>query len=254
MRGLLSACLAFPLVAQTVTQPPSISAVALYQAAAQNGIAYIPPVSGQAIINEKSSLNWKNVVLGGASNATIGTAVAGMSKVITLSNPVIIGLTVAYVAYVTWVAPLLSKAAPNPNDIPPVLQIGSSMSSGSENSIYASSVGGVPASTMVKMAKKGTRLAPISTFINGMLVTYQVQGIQVMKNAAGGKIKQFIIVDVLVGTPLSPAAVLKTELKDGLEYEAGRGEFNTNALNGMIASIEARKVGVEPIWMESSKF
>lgn len=205
MKLLIGLILTLTLSAQTL----SISGGAVYQTALSNGIQYISPSSGQAILNQKAGLNWKNIILEAAGIGSIAAVTSGLSGLVAISKPVLAGLAVGHVVYDQFGQPLLQTAAPNPGAISPVLQVNSTLSptltSCIENSIFASAVEG----QAVKKMKKGMLLRNYNNSVGGLSVTFAPQGVQVLKNAAGSTIKQFIVVDVLVCIPTPVASVLR---------------------------------------------
>lgn len=187
----LFTCLALLLCLAFVheVRAQSIAGGLIYQAAAEGGVDYVNPTSGQAIINQKAALNWKNILGSALSDGSIGVLTAGLANVFPLSKAVEVALAAGHTYYDHSIAPILAGAAPNPNDIPPVLQMAASMSPGptacAENSIYAT--------------RAPKTYGPV--MINGLSVTYAAQGVQVVKHIDGSKLKQFQVVDVLVCLP-----------------------------------------------------
>lgn len=234
------------------TPAPTISAVQIYQSAQASGVNYVPPQAGQVIVTEKAALNLKNIILTGLGQATISTAIGGITKFITIRPEITAVLVIGYVAYEAWIMPNLKNAAPNPNIISPILTMTSTMGIGSENSIIASSIRGVPAAIFAKMSRakrKNNVVMPdsISLQLNGMLVTLTPQGDAFTQDTIGSNKKdKVIIVDVLVG-PLPGSAVLKTDLEMGSAVEHGFSEIDSRSLNGMIAANLARADGVEMV-------
>lgn len=166
----------------------SIPAGLIYQAGAAAGIDYINPLSGQAIINQKSALNWHKIAGQVLGDAPLGVLIGGLAKVIPVSAPIEIALGGFHAYYDQSIAPLVAQGAPNPNDIPPVLQMTASMS--------PSAAGCAEASIYAAKAPPTVALT-----INGLSVSYAYQGVAVLKHIDGSRLKQFSVVDVLVCLP-----------------------------------------------------
>jgi hypothetical protein len=179
---LVASCAQRPVFAQ------SLPAGLIYQAAAEGGIDYVNPSTGQAIIAERASVNWKTIAGSALADGSIGVLAAGLSNVIHISRTVEIGLAAFHAYYDHSIAPIIAGAAPNPNGIPPVLQatgtITPSATACAEASIYAVSAPSV-----------------LMTTVNGLSVTFASQGTQVLKRIDGSAVKQFKVVDVLVCQP-----------------------------------------------------
>ena len=58
-----------------------------------------------------------------------------------------------------------------------------------------------------KSVRAGLPVGPITTIIDGAMVTFTPQGAAVLKNAAGSTVNQFLIVDVLACSGLNPVNV-----------------------------------------------
>ncbi len=199
MKLLALSLLAAVLHAQAPA-PPVVPAGLIYQAAAQQGIDYITPLAGQAIINTKAALNWRNVIIGLVSDGSIGVLTAGVSGVIHMSMALETALAAGHGYYDYAVRPLLANGAPNPGDIPPVLQmtgtVAPTATACTDNSMYAVST------TMA--AKKKLKVSPprATALIGGLSVTFTAQGVQVLRNISGGVISQFQVYDVVACVPL----------------------------------------------------
>jgi hypothetical protein len=189
------------LLAQTTTIPAGL----IYQAAAtQAGIDYISPQAGQAIINQKAALNWKSILNSALSEGSIAVLAGGLSGVVSMSKPVELSLALAHAYYDRVGAPILAQALANPNDIPPVLEMNASVTASPgacmENSIYAIWTGGSLKQSR-QLLKTGKRATSVTTNVDGLIVTFTPQGLQVLKNISGQAISQFQVVDVLVCAP-----------------------------------------------------
>lgn len=175
----------------------TIPAGAVYQAAAANGIEYISPTAGTAIINQKSALNWKSVGVGILTDGSIGVLSAGLGGLITIPAKALAGLAVGHAFVDDVVQPILTTAAPSGlSNIAPVLLITGTVAvtpaACVENSMFATRF----VSTAAPV-KKGPMSAPVMAIIDGATFTFTPQGVQVLKNATGNAVRQFMVVDVL---------------------------------------------------------
>jgi len=182
-----------------------IPAPAVYQAGLANGVIYIAPPVGTAIINQHVSENWKTVLAQIGGDTSIAGAVFGIAGTVSMTKQWELALTAAHEGFVLAQKWLQNTAPSGTSQISPVLQMNGAVGNGSENTIFASSFMGADFKT-VKRALKSRRLAAstpltVSTEIKGLRVSYTAQGVQTQLIAAGAKIKDFIIVDVLVSDP-----------------------------------------------------
>lgn len=211
MKRALLALLALPLAAQTV--PAGL----VYQQASQLGVEYLIPPVGISILNQKANSNWKSLVNGAAGSGTLYAVVAGVTKVIAISQPWIEGIALFHGAWDSWGSGVLQSAAPDPSPITSlVLPMNGSLTvtpgTCAEGAIFASgittNVAGVRKHLTVKnlrSASSSTPTAPpMTTFINGTTVTLTPQGAIVLKNAAGAAINQFMVIDVLACPSVTP--------------------------------------------------
>jgi hypothetical protein len=168
--------------------PAQIPAGIIYQAAVESGMGYVNPITGQAIVNQKSALNLKSFLAHAATDGSIGVLTAGLGGLIHMGTALEAGLAGGHVFADKEITPLLAVAAPNPNDLPPVLQMTASMSptaaACAENTIYA---------------PRAKSLGPV--MINGYAVTFSYQGEQVLRHVDGRRLKQFQAVDVVACVP-----------------------------------------------------
>jgi hypothetical protein len=184
------------LMAQPVnpSTTPQVPAGLVYQAAIAVGLQPISPVSGQAIINERAALNWKTVSGQVLGPVALGVLLGGISGVIPMGKLTqgILGGVHGY--YDGAIAPLIARAAPNPNDIPAVIQV---------TGMVAPSTGACFEGSMYVSPSKVIRGGgPIN--VGGLAVTFSVQSPQVLKHAGGGIIKKFQVVDVIACIPIGP--------------------------------------------------
>lgn len=180
-------------------QTPVVPAGLIYQAAAQQGIDYISPISGQAIINQAAALNWKTILGSVLADGSIGILTAGLSGVISIAKPIEVGLAVGHAYYDHTIQPILAAGSPNPGNIPPVLQLTDSVAptatNCTENSMFAVSA---QMAAKKKMAKSPARA---NALIGGLSVTFTAQGVQVLKNISGKVITAFQVFDVVACVP-----------------------------------------------------
>lgn len=200
MKHILVFLTAVSLFAQSA--PPGVPSGLIYQVAIANGFQPISPLSGQAIINERAAVNWKTIAGQVLADGSIGLLTGGLAGVIHLSTPVMIGLASGHAFYDHSVAPILAAAAPNPGDIPPVLQVTGSLaptsSTCTENSMY------------VTPSKNLRSVGPIVAY--GLSLSFSVQSPQVLKNAAGSIIKRFQVVEVLA-CPVQTASAVRADME-----------------------------------------
>ena len=183
---------ALPLVGQ------SIPAASIYQGALGQGIVYIQPAAGAAIVNDKSATNIKNVLLDLAGQTAVQGALATLTGVIKATKPITAGLLFGD-GFVEVGKKLLSQTAPQGTAaLSPVLMMNGTMSPGDEATIYASQFQAVTPKQF--RAQKAT-VNPVTLTIKGCPVTFTPQGTQLVQLAAGSRIKNFIPVDVIVGFP-----------------------------------------------------
>jgi hypothetical protein len=191
MKALL---LLFPvsLLAQPVIVPNGL----IYQSAAANGISYISPVAGTQVLDQRAAINWKSLVNSAAGTGTITAVIMGVTKVIAMSSPWTVGLGLAHSAWDSFGSGVLQEAQPNPKAIiASLLQPSqSTMINGtcSESSMFATT------------SKSMKPIGPLN--VGGAGVTFSPQGLAVLVNAAGSKIKGFAIYDVLVCPWVAPAS------------------------------------------------
>lgn len=200
--------LAFPAFAQQTTAI-TLPGGAVYQTALAHGVTYLEATAGSAIINQKSALNWKHVVITGLGPLTIGALSAGIGGIITMPLGLEKGLSIGHLFYDSEIEGPLSAAAPSGlANIAPVLSVNGSMiatpGSCANNTIFASSVQGVPSAALKAMAKQKAAagipiVAPVQ--ISGLTVTYAPQSLAVVKNASGSQIPEFVVIDVLACFP-----------------------------------------------------
>ena len=180
--ALLSVFLALP-VARAQTIPNG----AIYEAAVGAGISYISPATGAQVLDQKAGLNWKSLVNGAASTGTITAVIAGLTKVIAMSTPWTVGLSMAHLAWDSWGSGVLAIAAPNPGTI-----VQSLIQPNQATTLNGSCVEGSMFAQIVKGAKP---IGPLN--VDGVAVTFSPQGVAVLVNASGSKIKDFGVYDVL---------------------------------------------------------
>ena len=184
------------------TPTPQVPAGLIYQAAIQAGLQPISPVSGQAIINEKAAINWKNIAVKGLTNAALFTALGGVGGIVSIGTKAIEGLMVAHAVSDAEIVPLLEAAAPNPNDIPPVIRVADTVApsadSCSESSMFV---------TPTKIKQGGI------VMVAGLQVSFTIQSPSVLRNAAGGKINKFQVVDVIACIPSTPPIIVTPQLR-----------------------------------------
>jgi hypothetical protein len=208
MRILLLLLFVLPVIAQN--PPVVVPAGQIYQAALTVGINYISPQAGQAIVNQKSLLNWKTIAGEVLSDGSIGVLTGGLAGVISIGKVTEVSLAAFHAFYDHSIAPIIAEGEPNPNNIPPVLAmngtVSPSVSTCSEYSMYATPPGGT-AKTAMKLLKSGQIKASAGNVnVGGITVSFTLQGVQVLKNISGGSISQFVVYDVLACVPASPAA------------------------------------------------
>jgi len=188
----------------------SVPAGLLYQAASENGIQYISPSAGQAIIDTRSGLNWHNIAGEILSDGSIGVLIGGLSGAVAMSTAIEVGLATGHTFYDHTVAPIIAKGAPNPGSVPPVLPLNGTVAPSTnactENSMYAVWAGGSwkAAKKLRKQGVQAARVGPIN--VGGLLVTFVPQGVDVLKNISGQRIKAFQVIDVVACLPPSPPA------------------------------------------------
>lgn len=185
--GLILAFIALPLVAQT----PVIPAGLVYQAAAANNIQYISPTAGQAIINQRATLNWRSILGSALADGSIGVLTGGLAGVIHMGLTAEVALAAGHAYYDRVGAPLLAAAAPNPNNIAPVLLITGTL---------APSAGACVENSLFAVYAKNIK--PFSVNVAGAVVSFTPQGVQVLRNISGQVIKSFQVIDVVACLPL----------------------------------------------------
>jgi hypothetical protein len=210
MRILLLLLFVLPVIAQN--PPVAVPAGQIYQAALTVGINYISPQAGQAIVNQKSLLNWKTIAGEVLSDGSIGVLTGGLAGVISIGKVTEVSLAAFHAFYDHSIAPIIAEGEPNPNNIPPVLAmngtVSPSASTCAEYSMYATPPGGT-AKTAMKLLKSGQiRASAGNVNVGGLTVSFTLQGVQVLKNISGGSISQFVVYDVLacLSTPSVPTS------------------------------------------------
>src|SRR5271170_7258120 len=187
-RILIALVLCVPLMAQTT---PGVAAGLVYQAALESGISYIEPSAGQAIINQRVALNWNTIAGQVFSDGSIGVLMAGLAGVIHLSVPVEIGLASFHAFYDHTVAPLIAEGVPTPSSIAPVLPMNGTMT--------PTATACAEASMYALWAKGAHVVGPV--MVGGLIVTYAPQGVAVLRNISGARIKSVQVVDVVACLP-----------------------------------------------------
>jgi hypothetical protein len=82
-------------IADVVVCSPSglpIPSGVVYQTLVRNGISPIRPESAKALFNRTVALNWRNLVLEGAADASIGIPVLGQSGVIKMTTKWVVAI------------------------------------------------------------------------------------------------------------------------------------------------------------------
>lgn len=188
------------LAASFASAQPSAPGGLVYQALLQNGVSYISPSAGQAILSQKAGLNWKTLGSQILVDGSLGVLSGGLAGVINIGTTAETGLAAFHLFADKKIAPILALAGSHPDSIPPVLQVGQSMAPTvtgcAENSIYA-----------VFNPKAPPRIP--AAIINGLVVSFSAQGAAVLRNAGGQLIRSFQIIDVLACLPdVAPVPVL----------------------------------------------
>lgn len=194
--ALLSAFIALPILAQTIPNG------AVYQAAAANGINYVSPAAGAAVLAEKAGTNWKTIISNGILDGTMGAAFGSVSGVFHIGKSVTEAVLVAHQLWDSYGQAVVKTAAPNPNGI-----ISSLLPIGGTTTISPTAC--VDSYILTSKVLKGN--APVSAVVAGVSVTFSPQGVAVLVNTAGSKIRGLTVVDAL----LCPLAGGQTIIQQG---------------------------------------
>ena len=184
MKLKLSALLIFALHLAAQSIPNGT----IYQAATANGIAYISPASGAQILAQKAGANWKSILNTGIQGGSIAGVIAGATGLISMSHVWIAGIAIAHDAWDQWGAGVLQNAAPNPT-----LIISSLLQPAQTTTLSGQCV---EASIFAQLSKKAIPVGPIN--VGSTAVTFSPEGPTVILNAAGSRIKDFGVWDVLI--------------------------------------------------------
>lgn len=265
--------IAIALLASLCRAQPVIPAGLVYQVASQNGIYFIDPIAAQAILTQKSTINWRNVLIQAVGVGSLSAVTSGVAGIVAIPKAAIEGLAIGHTVFDQFVTPLLQAGIPSSANIAPILPMSGTLSptlsTCAAASIFASSVNGQSAQGLIKA--KGTARAPISVgpfFVGGALVTYTAQPIVVLKNISGGNIRSFMPISVVAclqpPTPILTAAVSPCEIclinpdgANGVEMHTGvaRAFVQTGNLRRALAEYNAA-IRIDPdnatLWREIS--
>ena len=244
MLKLIAILLCFSLIVSAQGTPVA-SAGAIYQAALQQGIAYIIPNAGQSVINKKATINWRNIIIEFVAVASMNAVTSGITGLIAMNAKWIAGLSIAHFTFDQFGVPLLKSEAPTPSNLAPVLAINGAMAPSStscvENTIYAQP-------RVLPSHPRGVRRLKNQAFpsigpirVNGLDITFAPQLVWVQKDATGGTLKEFEIFDVIACIPAGVVLAEPINLRKTLEEPPSKTYLIPPPEN-------------EPIWMDPPKF
>lgn len=133
-----------------ICSPAPIPAGAVYQTLVRNGVSPIRPASAKALFNRTVALNWRNLLLEAAADASIGIPVLGQSGVIKMSAKWVVAILAGH-AVIDSLSGQVRSHIPDPS---PVL---SSLLDPGEVLAFAGSVTGCRESSVIIRFTKDTK-------------------------------------------------------------------------------------------------
>ena len=237
MKILISVLLTIPLSAQTISNGT------IYQSWIASGQSYITPLEGNQILNKKAGANWKTLTTTAVSSGTVGTIVAGLEGIISISPAGLAAMVLGNQAWNQFAGPLLDKEAPNPSEITSnVLMLNQSLTvapgicgSGYIYAIYN---------------RKLHAVGPIT--VDGLSVTYSPQGVAALRNAAG-YIKSLAVVHVLVCHKEESLVTEDFRLPDDINVDALRKVLDAHEAENRARELREDTERIEPCAFDSCR-